>query len=205
MFACTTDEYTFVPHYTPDDFVELARETLGTDVIRLSLCSSNLIGIFLLANANGAVVPAIAYKDERAALGEYLDVSVIHDFTAIANLASCNDKGCAVSPLLSKKAVGTISEALGVKAEPTTIAGLDVTGSCLAATNKGFLSNPNATDKDLTHLKGVLGVDGSTGTLNYGNPFVKGGMIANSRGAIIGSTTTPFELSRVDDALFLDR
>jgi translation initiation factor 6 len=205
VFACTTEKHTFLPQNTSDEFLAVVRDVLGTEPVRVSLASSPLIGLFLLANRHGAVVPSIVYEDEIKALESYLPVHVIEGYTAIGNMASCNDHGCAASPLLSEQALGVIHSALKVKAEPVTVAGLDIPGSCISATDRGFLASSNASDEDLARISAVLGVPGSTGTLNYGNPFVRGGILATSNGAIVGTTTTPFELSRVDDALFAQR
>lgn len=43
----------------------------------------------------------------------------------------------------------------------------------------------------------------SIGTVNHGVPYVGAGMVANGKGAIMGSKTTGIEMGRIEDALDL--
>lgn len=201
VFACTNDDVTLLPSSTPQRFVDLVRRVLGTEPVKTHLCNSSLLGIFCCLNNNGAAVPSTAYEDEIRILEECVgNVVVVEGFTALGNLVTCNDKGCVASPLLPDASVSALRKALGVKPVLARIAGVDITGSCVAATNSGFLVNPNVSGDEFKALEKVFHTRGGVGSLNYGNPFVKGGILANSRGAIVGSTTTPFEMSRVDEA-----
>lgn len=206
VFSATTDNLTFIPSAASSKFSELVETTLGTKPIALSLCNSSLIGLFSVSNQSGIVVPEMAYENELEALEEHFDrIGIISQYTAIGNLVTCNDKGCVASPLLSPKSKKTLEKTLKVKVKQMTIAGIDVVGSSVIATNKGFLTNPNITDPELVALEHLFGVEGNVGSINYGVPFVKSGLIANSHGAIIGSLTTSYELGRIDEALFLGR
>jgi len=40
-------------------------------------------------------------------------------------------------------------------------------------------------------------------TLNYGTPYLGACAIANSKGAVVGSSSTPIELGRIEDGLGL--
>ena len=64
--------------------------------------------------------------------------------TAYGNLVLANDKGAVVDPRFKENEIKKISEALGVEAVPTEIAGLPYVGSLAVATNKGVLSSPVA-------------------------------------------------------------
>jgi len=203
VFAATNDKVTLVPHNAGDEFRALAAQVLGTEVATVSIAGSPLIGIMSTMNNRCIALPRTADKREHDALSSYFDeVVVFNPFTAVGNMMTANDHGIAVSPLVSKAEVAKLAKAFGVKASATLVAGMENTGSCIVATNKGFLANPRATPVEMRKLKTLFGADGAIGSLNYGNPFVKGCIIANSRGAIVGSTSTPFELGRVDDALF---
>ncbi len=77
----------------------------------------------------------------------------------------------------------------------------DIIGSMCIATNKGFLLNMHAKKEDFEFVKEHLKVDGDIGTVNFGSPFVKSGIIANSKGVLVGDQTTGPEISRIDEAL----
>jgi translation initiation factor 6 len=39
------------------------------------------------------------------------------------------------------------------------------------------------------------------GTINHGVPLIGSGLVANTKGAIVGNLTTGIELGRIDEAL----
>ena len=41
------------------------------------------------------------------------------------------------------------------------------------------------------------------GTINHGVPFIGSGLVANSKGALVGDLTTGIELGRIEEALNL--
>jgi translation initiation factor 6 len=76
-------------------------------------------------------------------------------------------------------------------------------GSSAVATNKGALVSPHASDEELDLLAEVLGVPTSVGTVNRGIPYVKSGLLVNSKGAVAGSRTTGPELDRIEESMGL--
>jgi len=206
VFAATNDKVTLLPHNADGEFQALAAQVLGTEVLTVSIAGSPLIGIMAALNNRCIALPRTADKREHDALSSYFDeVIVFNPFTAVGNMMSANDHGLAVSPLVSKAEVAKLAKAFGVRASATLVAGMENTGSCIVATNKGFLASPRATTTEIRKLKTLFKADGTIGSLNYGNPFVKGCILANSKGGIVGTSSTPFELGRVDDALFFKK
>ncbi|MCD6522993.1 MAG: translation initiation factor IF-6 [Candidatus Diapherotrites archaeon] len=206
VFSSTNDNITLLPHQASGEFESLVREVLKTKPVKTTIYNSSLIGVFCCMNNNGIVVPECIYKEEQELLSEHFDnVAVIKDYTAIGNLITCNDAGAVASPLFSDKTIKTMEKALGVDITKMKVAGIDTCGSCVIATNKGFLANPNTTKEEIKALEKIFGVPGDIGSVNYGNPFVKSGILANVNGAIIGSLATPFEIGRIDEALFFGR
>ncbi|MCD4740713.1 translation initiation factor IF-6 [archaeon] len=206
VFSTTNDKKTFLPSATTDNFIKAIKGTLKTKSIKLNLCNSSLIGLFSASNENGIVIPEMAYESEITILEKHFDnVATISQYTAVGNLVTANQNGCIASPLLNKKSIKIIENTLGVKVKRMQLAGIDVVGSCVLATSKGFLANPNITDQEFEMLEELFGVEGNIGSINYGVPFIKGGLIANKNGAIVGSETTSYELGRIDEALFLGR
>jgi len=80
---------------------------------------------------------------------------------------------------------------------------VNTVGSACVATNRGVLCHPKTSEDELEMLASLFGVPAAIGTLNYGVARVGACMIANSKGAAIGSKSTPIELGRVEDALDL--
>ena len=205
VFAATNDKITFLPHNSEDEFITLVEDVLKTEAVKVSVASSPLMGVMTAMNSHCIALPRTAYTDEICVFKEYLDTLVLEKFTAVGNMITANDNGVAASPLITKKEKDWIASSFDAKVESVSVAGLDTTGACVVATQKGFLANPNTTKDEAKRLEKLFKVKGEIGSLNYGNPFVKGSMIANSHGAIVGTTSTPFELGRVDDALFFKK
>ncbi len=204
MFMRTSDEITLVPANTPESLLSSIQTTLKTDIDKVTIYNSSLIGLFSVFNKNGIVLPDVTYSDEYEVLSNRFDnVITVSGHTAVGNLVAVNDNYAVVSPVISKDVVEQLKQRLDVDVIQMRLAGLDVVGSLLYLTNKGFLLSSLASDEEMHELSDALGIDGVRTTINYGNPMVSSGLIANDNGAIVGSETTPFEMGRVDEALFL--
>jgi translation initiation factor 6 len=206
VYGSSSQDKTLLPKNVPEKFEETVSKYLGTTIIKTSIYDSTLLGIFSAFNQNGIILPRVAYQEEIDFLEKkFPKVGVVQGFTAVGNMVACNDEGCLASPLFNKKDVETMENTLGVKVSQYSLAGINVVGSCVVATNKGFLANPNVNQKELEKLEKTFKTEGNVGSLNYGNPFIGGCIIVNQNGAIVGDTTSPFEVGRVDEALFLGR
>lgn len=206
LFLSTNNSVTLVPGSAQESFLNAVKNTLNTKVVHTTLYDSSLLGLFSVMNDNGVLVPKTVYDSEIEFLKKYFDnVGVIDEFTAIGNLITCNNKGCIASPAFSENIIHVIEETLDVDVVQTKIAGLDVVGSSIVANDKGFLANPNIKDEELKVIEKALKVEGTVGSVNYGSPFVGGGLVANNEGAITGMLTTAYEIGRIDEALFFGR
>jgi len=192
-----------------DKFAILSKNFKSTNVfkvpvINFNIYGTNLIGIFCAGNSNGLLLPYFVLDSEikelkKALKGFDINISRIDEkYTAIGNLIACNDKGAIISPKISNKKI--IEDTLNVNAMVMKIAGHEEVGSCIVSTNKGFLVHIEAQDQ-IKEISKILKVDGMTGSVNLGFPFVRSGIVANSYGYATGMRTTGIELDRIDDAL----
>ncbi|MBN2014666.1 MAG: translation initiation factor IF-6 [Candidatus Altiarchaeota archaeon] len=185
-------------------------EALDTPVIKTTLYGTNLIGLFCAGNSNSLLLPYFISDEEATLLEKKLKENDVDTTigrlkdksTALGNLIACNDKAALVSPMISD--IKGVRDILGVEVVQGGIAGHEEVGACCVATNKGFLVHPDA-GSELMELASIFRVEGLTGSVNFGFPFVKSGLIANSNGYVTGSRTTGIELGRIDEALgFMD-
>ena len=180
--------------------------TLEVPVLETFIYGTNLTGLFCTGNSNGLLLPYFVSDSEltglKAALKEAeLDINIAllkEKSTALGNMICCNDKAAILSPNISN--VKAIEDALDVESVTAQIGGHDEVGACCVATNTGFLCHPDAED-DLDNIFEILKVPGMAGSVNFGYPFIKSGIIANSKGYLTGTRTTGIELGRIDDAL----
>lgn len=96
-----------------------------------------------------------------------------------------------------------LSEALGVEVVFSSIAGCNTVGSVCRATNKGCICHMDASDDELDLIKDVLKVEAVRTSVNHGSRMVGAGVIANSKGAVVGDETTPIEMGRIEEGLVL--
>lgn len=204
VYVRATSAHLFVPPgLTPQNVKDL-EEALGHKAIETTIGGSPLIGSLMAANRNGAVVADFATDDEMAIL-ERAGLKVLRleqsRLNAAGNNVLCNDHGAIVHPDLPAKSVATVAEALGVDVERALVAGLPTVGTAAAATNKGVLTHPLASESELAFIKKVLHAPARIGTVNHGHGLVGAGLAANQNGVAAGSRTTGIELGRIDEAL----
>jgi translation initiation factor 6 len=205
MFIRTNDSVTMLPIDSMDKLDAIVRERLGTEIIKISIGDSNLLGVYVAMNANGVVLPNVAREAEIAALKKAgLNVHVSTDkHNALGNNVAANNKGGIINPYMERAEAAAMGDALGVELVPLDIAGFSTVGSACVATDTGFLAHFRSSEDDLARLKDALKVPGNKGTMNTGTGFVAYGAVVNSRGYVVGENTTAFEVGRLEEALGL--
>jgi len=207
MFIKTNDAISLLPIDTMKKVEDSLSANLGTTLVRLSISDSNLLGVYIALNSNGAILPNVARPEEVQKLKEAgLNVYISQEpQNAHGNNICANDKGGIVNPHIPRDEVLRMSDALGVELVPISIAGYSTVGSSCIATNSGYLAHFKASDDELAMLKDAFKVDGGRGTMNRGTGFVSYGAIVNRKGYVAGEASTAYELGRLEEALGLIR
>ena len=195
LYGFATDSYCIIG-IEPNNLKKM-QSILGVPVHVCSIAEITFTGIFVAGNKNGIVVPKITEKYEIEKLKKIgINVEVIPSKeTALGNLILCNDKGCAISKLLEpyKK---QIQDALKVPVEIANIYDLEIIGSAGRTTNRGCLLHREASEPEITKIEKILGVKADIGTVSFGTPFIKAGVIVNSNGLIVSGKSTGPEIDR---------
>jgi len=204
LMGMSTDNYAIISPKFPDINV------LRVPILKTMLYGTNLVGLFCVGNSNGLILPYFISKNKIALIKRFLSENGIDieigtlksKYTAVGNMIACNNNAAIVSPKI--RSIRIIEDILDVEVIRSTIGEHDEVGACCVVTNKGFVSHPDARD-EIEKLSEIFNVNGSIGSVNFGFPFVKSGLIANSNGYLVGSRTTGIEIGRIDEALgFLD-
>ena len=179
--------------------------TLDIELIELNITDATIIGALLTFNSKGAVVCDFIDKDALDIIkNQGLNVCIISDkINAVGNDILVNDRGALVHPELKDKTIEKIQKTLQVPVFRGTIGTLNTVGMAAVVTNKGLLCHPKATDEEKRNLEKVFEVNVMIGTVNHGSPVIGSGLVANSKGAIIGNLTTGIEMGRIEEALNL--
>jgi len=180
---------------------------LDVKIIELSIADSTIVGSLLALNSHGAIVTDFADKETINIIEKQgFDIFAVKDvINAVGNDILVNDNGALIHPDMSVSSMKKIGETLGVSVEKGTIASLKTIGMAAVVTNKGCLCHPKVTDKEKKQMENLFDVNVMIGTVNHGVPMVGSGLVANTKGAIIGNQTTGIEMGRIEEALgFLD-
>ena len=206
VFAAVNENLAFIAGDAAPEFVNDIGEALQVETTQMTVAGSFVIGSLVVMNSNGAVVSGQIDSRELGIIGEHIRCTPIDDpLNAAGNNILANDSGAIVNPEYPRQIVGIISDALGVECVPSAIAGISTVGSVCIATNRGCVCHADASDEDLELIRDVLKVDAVRSSVNHGSRMVGAGILANSKGALIGDTTTPIEMGKIEEGLALYR
>jgi translation initiation factor 6 len=187
----------------PKTAKEIAR-TLDVQVVCTNIAGGTIVGSLVAMNSNGAMVTNFAEKHELARLPHGLRVGKMEEkVNAAGNNILVNDNAALVHPGASNHTVKMIQDILGVETRRGSVAGIGTVGSACIATSKGIVCHPLTSKEELKELSDFFKVPAAIATLNYGTPYLGACAVANSKGAYIGSRSTPIELGRLEDGLGL--
>jgi translation initiation factor 6 len=187
----------------PRTVKDIAR-TLDVQVVKTIIAGSTIVGSLVAMNSHGVVVTNFAEKHEISRFPKGLRVGIMQEnINAAGNNILANDSAALVNPNASGHTLRMLEDVFDVEVSRGRIAGIETVGSSAICTSKGVLCHPLTTQDELKELSGFFKVPASAATLNYGTPYLGACAVANSKGAFVGSRTTPIELGRLEDGLGL--
>lgn len=205
VFATATDKFVFVGSSLVERSKEFIAEALGVRRVDVSVSGSDLVGLFARANSNGVVLSNLVQDEELQSLKDMdlgINVAVIDsDLNAVGNNVLANDRIAMVNVDYEPKAVQQIRDALGVEVVKVRVGSFKTVGANDIMTNTGFVVSNRINDADKKRLDCMSGFDSTRTTANTGSLYVGISAIANSRGVVVGESTTGYELARIVDGL----
>ncbi|RLI96807.1 MAG: translation initiation factor IF-6 [Candidatus Aenigmatarchaeota archaeon] len=195
LYGFASDKYVLIGNVVKDTSLGV----LNVPAVKLTIADTDLVGIFATGNSNKIITSHIIENNEKEHIEKIADVLVLNTkFTAVGNLILLNDRGCIISPLL-KKYKENIESFLSLPVSVSTIAGLNVVGSAAICNNRGCLVHPQTKESEIKIIESVLDVVVDVGTVNFGSPFVRSGIIVNKSGFLVGDRTSGPEAGRMDE------
>ncbi len=182
------------------------KEYLQVEAFRASIGGSRLLGPLIAMNSKGILVSNLAEEEEINLIKRETKLPVARlpsIFTAVGNLIALNNKGAIVAPILEREALKIIKDIFDVPIHVSKICGYNQVGALIVATDKGGIIHPEASEEEINFVKENLKIDLEPGTINRGVPFVASGLVANSKGALVGSVTSGPELAILSRTLKL--
>ncbi len=204
LYFRANDDFLFAPRTMTAKLEAAAEAALEVPIIKASVNQSELLGLFAAMNKTGCVLPSFAEDDEVAVFRKAgLNVLQISSHYACGNNILCNDKAALVHYAMPKNEIKRIADTLGVEVFPhESLSRIQTVGAANVVTNKGLVAYNDITDVELRKLEKVFGVQGQNATCNMGVPYVGIGIVANSKGALVGEMTSGFEVQRIYESLF---
>lgn len=208
IYCFCNDQLLAVPLGLPAKRLQKFQECLKTGLCETSIGGSTLLGVLTVANSVGILVPHIIspHELEKLKSTSKAPVEVVEEkWTAFGNLILANDHGALIHPEATPGLKKTVKDVLGVEVLEGTINGMPYVGALAVATNKSVLAHPQTSTEEIEVLESLLKVPVELGTTNGGVPFVKAGIVANSKGAIAGPLTRGGELMAITRFLGTER
>jgi len=204
VFTSVNDKFVFIPNGFAKTKAENLAHYLQTEYIMTPVANTRLLGILMVLNNHGILLPKTSSPEEIANLRKRTDLNVkILDtkHNALGNLICVNDKGGVISPIVEKEYIKEIEDTLDIEVMQKRIAGYYQVGAVMEANNLGGVIHPEADEEDIKNFSNVLGVNIEPATINGGIPFVSSGILANSNAVVVGNLTSGPEIMMLTRAI----
>ena len=197
IFTSVNDIFVFLPNGFAKTKAENLAKYLHTEYIMTPVANTRLLGVLMVLNNHGILLPRTSSPEEIANLQKStgLNVKILDTkYNALGNLICVNDKGGVVSPLVEKEFIKEIEDILDIEVIQKRIAGFDQVGAVMETNNHGAVIHPETDEEDIKNFSNILGVNVEPTTINGGIPFVSSGILANSNAIVVGNLTNGPEI-----------
>jgi translation initiation factor 6 len=197
IFTSVNDKFVFVPNGFAKTKAENLAHYLQTEYIIASVANTRLLGILMVLNNHGILLPNTSSPEEIANLRKHTDLNVkILDtkHNALGNLICVNDKSGVISPIVEKEYIKEIEDVLDIEVIQKKVAGFYQVGAVMKVNNLGGVIHPEADEEDIKNFSNIFGVNIEPSTINGGIPFVSSGILANSNAVVVGNLTNGPEI-----------
>ncbi len=204
VFAAVSESLSLVGSNATPEFMKDLEEALGVRAVPVTVSGTYVVGSLVAMNSRGAVVTGLIEDSEYEAISALLPCMRLSEpMNAAGNNILVNDSGAIVNPEFSEDTVKELEGFLGVECVRSPIADCVTVGSVCRVTNKGCACHMDASEEEMQLISDVLKVEPYKTTVNHGSRMVAPGLLANSKGALVGDTTTPIEMGKIEEGLAL--
>ena len=204
VYCFANENIAIVPPGLTQHKINQFADTLGVRICNTTIGGSTLVGALVTGNSNAVLVPHTIRDYELDRIREFSTVVIVNSkWTALGNVILTNDSGAVVHPEASEEILSAVSDELKVSPVLSTLGALSFVGALGVATDRGALLSPNTSEEERVAVKNALHVEAELSSTNGGVAFVKSGILANSRGAVVGPLTRGAELMQVSRTLGL--
>jgi len=152
IFINVNDKFVFIPNGFAKTKAENLAQYLQTECITTPVANTRLLGVLMVLNNHGILLPRTSSPEEIANLRKHTDLNVkILDtkYNALGNLICVNDKGGIVSPVIEKEYIKEIEDVLDIEVMQKKVAGYYQVGAVMQANNLGCVIHPETDEEDM--------------------------------------------------------
>jgi translation initiation factor 6 len=207
LFCYANDKYCLVPYGMHDNQKKKFEEVLKVPVHEASAAGTDLLGVFFAGSDDCLLVPEIMFDSELRRLHELkIDYKVVKsELTALGNNLLVSKNMCIASPEYPDSVIKEIEKDLKIPVKKGKISDFDIVGSLAKGNTKGLLVSSDIAEFEKKFLKDNLKLNITTGTVNFGSPYISSGVVCNSNGFIIAESSGGPEIQNADEAFgFMD-
>jgi len=202
LYGLATDDYCLVSPDVSNSTISKMKEILKVPVYKIYIAGTELVGALCVANSNVLLVPEITRDEEIDVLERHgVNYKIINTkMTALGNNILLRDDVAMINLNYDNDVVDQLKK-LKINSEKGKIAKNITIGSCAFIGKNGGIVHRDASEYEIKKMEKLFNVSLDIGTINLGNPYVKSGIITNSRGILVGELTSGYEITRVESSL----
>ena len=132
VFTSVNDKFVFIPNGFAKTKAENLARYLQTEYLMTPVANTRLLGILMVLNNHGILLPKTSSPDEIANLRKCtgLNVKILDTkYNALGNLICVNDKGGVISPIIEKEFIKEIEDVLDIEVIQKKVAGFHQVGA----------------------------------------------------------------------------
>ena len=206
LYVFVNNYVAIVPPGIDPDLKRLLLDVLRVKkIIETKVSDISLIGVMIGGNDSGILLPRTIREEELNILKKEFEgnIEILKiNANAIGNIILANSRAALVYKEIESETLKIIRETLDLEVvERGSLANILTIGSVGVVTNRGGIVHPDVSREELERLRELFRVPIDVGTVNFGIPFIRSGLLANDKGALVGSNTTGPEILRISKIL----
>jgi len=204
LFIFLTEDFGLIGFDVEDKIVKRLEEIFEVPFYKVSIGGTNLIGVFVTGNSKKLLVPSIIYPHELKELERITDVIVLETkLNALGNNIVIGKEAIAVNPRLEQEIKELLAKEFQKPVYDLTIRKHGIIGALIVEFNRRVLVGNIAKESDIQKIKEIFKAERiNVGSVNFGSPFIRSGLVLNSKGYIIGDKTTGHEIALIEETFY---
>ncbi len=209
LMIYANDKFALIPKTIDEKTIKIIKDILKVPCYNVSIAGTPLVGVFLNGTSDKILVPEIVFDKELEELhkiGKEHGVEFLKfesELTCLGNNMLISNEQALLNPDYTEEEVKKVEKLLGVKAQTTMIAEIEIVGAAVIINQdkKKALVHREASNEDIKLIEKTFGVEVETGSVNMGSPYIKSGIVCNKNGFLIGLESGGPEITNADQAL----